>query len=67
LKVKWPDFQVYLGTVITKDGAMVKLAVTYHGETREKLMSCDQFAQMTGFDDARMLGGSRKTRIKRRK
>lgn len=55
MKIEWPDFQVSIGTVFDKNGAQVKLAVTYKGEVREKLMTCDEFALITGFDDVRAL------------
>jgi hypothetical protein len=60
MRVEFPDFVVNLGTVISKDGVQVRMAVTYKGETREKLMTCDEFAQITGFDEARKLMPSKR-------
>jgi hypothetical protein len=65
MKVEWPDFKVYLGSLISADGAMMRLAVEYRGEIREKLISCDEFAKITGFDDARRFMGAKVKRAKR--
>ena len=57
MEVEWPDFKVNVGTVLTKDGVMIRFAATYKGETREKLMTCAEFSQVTGFDEARAYMG----------
>jgi hypothetical protein len=66
LEVVWPDFSVYLGTFIDKNGAGIRLEVTYRGEVREKTMTCDEFAATTGFDSVRQMMSSpqRKSRKK---
>jgi hypothetical protein len=65
IESKWPPFTVHLGGILDKDGPQIRLALTYRGETRERLIPLKEFKQIVAWKSLRAYEAIKRIRLGR--